>query len=55
MTIEIANESGVTVDEVALASVARYVLDQLRIHPLAELSVLLVDDPAMTELHVRWM
>jgi len=25
------------------------------VHPLAELSVLLVDEPAMTELHVRWM
>ena len=55
MTIEIANESGVTVDEVALASVARFVLDRLRIHPLAELSVLLVDETAMTDLHVKWM
>lgn len=55
MTIEIANESGATVDEVALASVARFALDQLRIHPLAELSVLLVDEAAMTELHVKWM
>ena len=27
----------------------------MRVHPLAELSVLLVDEPAMTELHVRWM
>jgi probable rRNA maturation factor len=55
LTIEIANESGVAVDEVALASVARFVLDQLRIHPLAELSVLLVDEVAMTDLHVKWM
>ena len=55
MTIEIANESGVAVDEVALAAVARFVLDQLRIHPLAELSVLLVDETAMTDLHVKWM
>jgi len=55
VTIEIANESGVTVDEVALASVARFVLDRLRIHPLAELSVLLVDETAMTDLHVKWM
>lgn len=55
MTIEIANESGVAVDEVALASVARFALDQLRIHPLAELSVLLVDESAMTDLHVKWM
>jgi len=55
VTIDIANESGVAVDEVALASLARCVLDQLRIHPLAELSVLIVDEPAMAELHERWM
>jgi probable rRNA maturation factor len=55
VTIEIANESGVAVDEVALASVARFVLDQLRIHPLAELSVLLVDETAMADLHMKWM
>jgi probable rRNA maturation factor len=55
VTIEIANESGAPADEAALASVARYVLDQLGIHPLAELSVLLVDETAMTDLHVKWM
>ncbi len=55
MSIEIANESGVDVDEAALAGLARYVLDEMRVHPLAELSVLLVDEPAMTDLHVRWM
>jgi probable rRNA maturation factor len=55
VTIEIANESGMAVDEVALASVARFALDRLRIHPLAELSVLLVDESAMTDLHVKWM
>ena len=55
MSIEIANESGVDVDEAALAGLARHVLDEMRVHPLAELSVLLVDEPAMTELHVRWM
>jgi probable rRNA maturation factor len=55
VSIEIANESGVAVNEAALASLARHVLDEMRVHPLAELSVLLVDEPAMTELHVRWM
>jgi probable rRNA maturation factor len=55
MSIEIANESGVDVDEAQLAGLARHVLDGMRVHPLAELSVLLVDEPAMTELHVRWM
>src|SRR5258708_15550777 len=55
VSIEIANESGVKVDEAALAGLARHVLDEMRVHPLAELSLLLVDEPAMTELHVRWM
>ena len=55
MTIEVANESGVGIDEIELVSVARYVLDRMRINPLAELSILLVDIPAMTELHVKWM
>ena len=55
MSIDIANEAGIDVDEVGLAAVARFTLDQMRIHPLAELSVLLVDEQAMTDLHERWM
>jgi probable rRNA maturation factor len=55
VSIEVANESGVDIDEAGLASLARYVLDEMQVHPLAELSLLLVDEPAMTELHVRWM
>ncbi len=55
MSIEIANESGVAVDEADLAALARHVLDGLRMHPLAELSVLLVDRDTMSDLHQRWM
>ena len=55
MSIEIANESGVTVDEAGLAALARHVLDGMRVHPLAELSVLLVDEAAMADLHQHWM
>jgi probable rRNA maturation factor len=53
--IEVVNESGEEADELALEDVANYALAQLGIHPLAELSVLLVDESAMTELHVKWM
>ena len=56
MSIEVANESGIDVDEVEL--VARRPVrrsTQMRINPLAELSMLLVDVDAMTELHERWM
>jgi probable rRNA maturation factor len=55
MSVEVANESGTPVDEEALSLLARFVLHRLRIHPQAELSVVLVDEPAMTELHVKWM
>lgn len=55
MTIEVANESGVGVDEPALVSVARYALNRMGINALAELSILLIDVPTMTELHVKWM
>jgi probable rRNA maturation factor len=55
MSIEIANESDVSVDEPALAALARFVLDELRIHPLALLSVVLVDAPTIADLHQRWL
>ncbi len=55
MSVEVANESGTSVDEEALSQLARFVLARLRIHPQAELSILLVDAPAMAELHRKWM
>ena len=55
MSIEVANESGAEVDETRIVELSRFVLDQLRVHPLAELSVLLVDVNAMEQLHVQWM
>ncbi|HEY7488599.1 MAG TPA: rRNA maturation RNase YbeY [Streptosporangiaceae bacterium] len=55
MSVEVLNESGVEVDEAALVALARHVLDEMDVHPLAELSLLLVDEVAMTELHEKWM
>ena len=55
MSIEIANESGIEVDEAALSAVARHALDRLGVSPLAELSVIVVDVAAMSALHERWM
>jgi probable rRNA maturation factor len=55
MSIEIRNESGFTVDEPALAALARHVLAEMRIHPLAELSVLLVDSATIADMHDRWL
>ena len=55
MSIEVVNESDVEVDIDALGRQAEFVLRRLRIHPQAELSVVLVGEDAMTDLHVRWM
>ena len=55
MSIEIANESGVAVDEPSIVAAARFALDRMQVSRLAELSVLLVDVPSMTTLHERWM
>ncbi len=55
MSVEVANESGAEVDEPSLVRLSRHVLDRLGVSPLAELSLLLVDEDAMEKLHVRWM
>ena len=56
MSVFIANEAGETdLDEVALAGLARFVLDAMKVNPLAELSVMIVDATAMTDLHIRYM
>ena len=55
MSIEVCNESGVPVDESLLASVARFALDAMRVNPAAELSILVVTEEVMSELHERWM
>ncbi len=53
--IDLNNESGVEVDEQRLLRLARFILDQLRIHPQAELSILLVDEATMADYHERFM
>lgn len=55
MSIEISNESGDQVDEHALAVLARHVLDEMDVNPLAELSIMLVDVATMESLHRQWM
>ena len=55
MTIEITNESGMSVDETVLLRLAEYDLAQLRVSSEADLAILLVDEGAMESLHVQWM
>ncbi|RMB59946.1 rRNA maturation RNase YbeY [Tessaracoccus antarcticus] len=53
--IDVNNESGVEADQLGLVALARFALDKLRIHPLADLSILLVDETTMADYHERFM
>ncbi|MES2171695.1 MAG: rRNA maturation RNase YbeY [Actinomycetota bacterium] len=55
MSIDINNESMVSVDETALLRLATFALDYLHVHPDAELAIVLVDEGAMEQLHLQWM
>ena len=55
VSIEINNESSIEVDESLLQRLVTYDLDQLHVHPDAELAIVLVDESAMEQLHVQWM
>ncbi|MCC6498423.1 MAG: rRNA maturation RNase YbeY [Propionibacteriaceae bacterium] len=53
--IELNNESGETVDTERLVQLATFALDALRIHPQAELSIVLVDADTMSAYHQKFM
>ena len=55
MSIEVQNESGVEIDELRTQRLARFVMDRMRVHPLAELCVTAVDEETIAELNKRWM
>ena len=55
MSIDVDNETETEIDIEGIGEQARFILDRLRIHPGAELSVVFVDVATMTDLHVRWM
>src|SRR4051794_39825540 len=55
MSVEVNNETDHACDERELVLLSRYVLDAMRVHPQAELSLVLVDEDAMERLHVQWM
>ncbi len=57
MSIEVNDESGFepATDLSEVSRLATYVLDQMRVHPQAELNVILVDETAIEQLHIEWM
>lgn len=55
MSIDIANESSVDIDEKDLVDQAAFMLRRLHINPAAELSIMLVDEVVMSNLHEEYM
>lgn len=55
--IEVNDESGFepAVGVTEVSELASYVLEQMRVHPRADLSVIFVDAAAMEQLHLEWM
>jgi probable rRNA maturation factor len=55
MGIEVLDESGQDLDVTTLAALSRFVLDRMRVHPLAELCIKAVDEETMGTLNAQWM
>ena len=55
MNIELSNESGVTVDEAGLISVAEYAMQHMGLNDHCDLAISIVDEARMSELHEEWM
>lgn len=53
--IDLNNESGEHADEVGLVGLARYTLERMRIHPQADVSIILVDEATMSHYHEKFM
>lgn len=55
--IEVNDESGYEppIAGTEITELATFVLDEMRVHPQADLSVLLLDEAAMERLHLEWM
>ena len=55
MSVEILDESGQGLHVKHLAALSRFVMDRMRVHPLAELCIKAVDEETITELNEKWM
>ena len=55
MSIEVLEESGAAVDVKRMVQLSRFVIERMRIHPLAELCIKLVDEDTIAELNEQWM
>lgn len=53
--IDIENESAYAIDTERLVRQTQFMFDRLRLHPDTDVSIVLVDEPRMEELHIEWM
>ncbi|WP_107772462.1 rRNA maturation RNase YbeY [Nocardioides sediminis] len=55
MSIEVLNESEQELDVRRLSTLSRFVMDRMRVHPLAELCIKAVDEDTIALLNAQWM
>jgi probable rRNA maturation factor len=55
VSIEISNESAMSVDLDRVQALAMHVRDELKLHPMVDVGIIFVDEEPMTELHIKWM
>ena len=55
MAVELTNESDVELEESEIQAVMMFALRWMRVHPDADVAVVLVDEVAMEQLHLQWM
>jgi probable rRNA maturation factor len=55
VSVDVLNETDHDLDPLELVALSRYVMEQMRVHPGADLCLRLVDEAAMEVLHVQWM
>ena len=55
MSVDVLNETDHRLDELELVALSKYVMQEMRVHPGADLCLRLVDEAAMEVLHVQWM
>ncbi|MGR4009896.1 rRNA maturation RNase YbeY [Leucobacter sp. 1207-22] len=55
MSVEINNESAIEISEEQLQRLALFALEAMHVHADTDVAIMLVDEPAMSDLHEQWM
>ena len=55
MSIEISNESEISIDVDRVQALGVSVRNALKLHPMVDVGIIFVDEAPMTDLHVKWM